>query len=440
MERRLTIFTRYPEPGKTKTRLIPALGPEGAAEIQRNMTGYTLDWVRELAGRFPMSVEVRFEGGDAEKMAACFGGRVLYRPQDPGDLGCRLAAAFAEAFGEGAQQMVIIGTDCPDITPELIRESFERLATRDLVLGPAADGGYYLIGLRHPAPELFTGIPWGSRRVLEDTLRRAGELAFSVSLLKELSDVDRPEDLAVWHRARQLPSAVSTTRISVIIPTLNEADYLPRTLSGLGEAEDLEVIVVDGGSNDGTTEIAERMGRRVLHAPPGRALQMNAGARTAHGSILLFLHADTCVPPAFDSTLLAILREPGVVGGAFRLRIDAPGLPFRLIERAVQIRSHRFQMPYGDQGIFISNETFEELGGFPVLPIMEDFEFVRRLRRRGKIRIARLPVTTSGRRWQELGPWRATWINQRVILGYYLGVSLERLTRWYRADRGNSPS
>ena len=431
MERRLIIFTRYPEPGKTKTRLVPALGPEGAADVQRNMTGHTLDWVRDLAAGSPISVEVRFEGGDAEKMAACFGGHVSYRPQGPGDLGCRMAAAFAEAFGEGSEQIVIIGTDCPEITPELIRESFERLSTRDLVLGPAIDGGYYLIGLRRPAPGLFNGIPWGSQRVLEDTLRVASELSLGVFLLKELSDVDRPEDLAVWHRARQLPSTVSTTQISVIIPTLNEADYLPRTLSSLREVENVEVIVVDGGSKDGTTEIAERKGYRVLRSPPGRALQMNAGARAASGSILLFLHADTRLPPGFDSAVLAVLQEPDVVGGAFRLRIDAPGMPFRLIEQAVQIRSHRLQMPYGDQGIFVVKETFDELGGFAALPIMDDFEFVRRLRRRGRIRIAPLRVTTSGRRWQELGPWRTTWINQKVILGYYLGVSPERLAVWY---------
>ena len=112
--------------------------------------------------------------------------------------------ALAEAFFEGAERIVIIGTDCPEITPELIRESFDRLATSDLVLGPATDGGYYLIGLRRPAPRLFTDIPWGSQRVLEETLGRARELSYDVSLLKQLSDVDRPEDLAVWHRVRRL--------------------------------------------------------------------------------------------------------------------------------------------------------------------------------------------------------------------------------------------
>ena len=431
MRLRLVIFTRFPEPNKTKTRLIPALGPEGAAELQREMTLYTLTWVRELATRYPVSVEVRFEGGDAEKMAACFGNDLSYRPQGSGDLGCRMAAAFAKAFGEGAERTVIIGSDCPEITPKLIRECFDRLVGCDVVLGPATDGGYYLIGLGRPAPKLFSGIPWGSERVLKDTLGRAGELSLKVSLLETPSDVDLPEDLVVWHRAKQLPAGSSAARISVIIPTFNEADDLPRTLGRLRDGENLEVLVVDGGSTDGTTEIAERNGCRVLDSPPGRALQMNSGAGAASGSILLFLHGDTCLPPGFDSTVLSVLQEPGVVAGAFGLRIGGAGLSLRIVERAVSIRSRILQMPYGDQGIFIQKKTFQELGGFARLPIMEDFEFVRRLRRRGRIRIAALPVTTSGRRWQELGPWRTTWINQKVILGYCLGVSPERLAAWY---------
>ena len=157
MQRRLAIFTRYPEPGKTKTRLIPALGPAGAAEVQRDMTRHTLARVQEFAaGHRPtnrprdawcplvpvgraVSVEVRFEGGDAERMAACFGRRVSYRPHGQGDLGCRMDRAFAEAFLEGAEQIVLIGTDSPGITPELIRESFDRLAACDAYHQQAVD-------------------------------------------------------------------------------------------------------------------------------------------------------------------------------------------------------------------------------------------------------------------------------------------------------------
>ncbi len=430
MDRRLIVFTRYPEPGKTKTRLIPTLGAEAAASLQSEMTRHILDVARQLSARISLALEIRFEGGDRERMEARFGSEFLYRPQGTGDLGCRLQRAFAEASSGDVDRVVVVGADCPDITAELLEETFEQLSTKDLVVGPASDGGYYLIGLRQPAPELFTGVSWGSDQVLEQTLCRAQQLSLEVGLLRTLSDVDRPDDLAVWHRAKRLSSVAPTTQISVIIPTLNEAEYLPHALGSLRDAENVEAIVVDGGSTDGTPDEAKRRDCRVLHSPVGRALQMNAAARGASGAVLLFLHADTRLPPGFDSALLAAIQEPGVVGGAFRLHIDAPGLSLRAIERAVNIRSRLLQMPYGDQGIFVRSETFHEVGGFPALPVMEDFEFVRRLRRRGRIRIVSLPVTTSGRRWQELGPWRTTWINQKVILGYYLGVSPERLARW----------
>lgn len=434
MEQRLIIFTRYPEPHKTKTRLISVLGPEGAARLQREMTLHTLVNAREFASGLPTVVEVRFEGGDAKKMEACFGNSVLYRPQGPGDLGGRLQRAFAEAFGGGAHRIIVIGADCPEITPALIAEADERLATYDLVLGPARDGGYYLIGLRKPASELFRDIPWGSDRVFNETVRRASELSLSVSLLKTLSDVDRPEDLGAWHRAkRRFDSASSVSTISVIIPTLNEANYLPRTLDSLCDAENIETIVVDGGSRDATLGIAEGQDCQVLRSPPGRAEQLNAGARSAAGSILLFLHADTQLSTGFDLAVRSTLSEPRTVAGAFHLRIDAPGWPMRAIERAVDIRSRLLQMPYGDQGIFVRKQLFHQLGGFPLLPIMDDYEFVRRLRRKGKIRIAPLPATTSGRRWQQLGPWRTTWINQKIILGYRLGLPPERLAAWYRS-------
>ena len=334
-KQRLVIFTRFPEPGKAKTRLIPAVGPERAAALARDMTRHTLAWARQLAEGFPTSVEVRFEGGDAERMATVFGNGFPYRPQGEGDLGCRMDRALAEAFFEGAERIVIIGTDCPEISPELIRESFGRLATSDLVLGPATDGGYYLIGLRRPAPRLFADIPWGSRRVLEETLVRARELSLDPSLLKSLSDVDRPEDLAVWHRVqcscqgngdrRLLPErpsggrrAGAAGRISVIVPTLNEARHLPQALLSLNSATNVETIVVDGGSADGTRGIAERSGCRLLRTLPGRALQMNAGAQAANGTILLFLHADSRLPQRFDAHVRRASTSGELPPGPFR--------------------------------------------------------------------------------------------------------------------------
>ena len=443
MNERLIVFTRYPEPGKSKTRLTPVLGLEGAAQLQREMTGYVLGWAKVLGQSRPIPVEVCFEGGDESLMRQTFGEDLTYLRQAAGDLGQRMRAAFESAFQSGSHRVVLIGTDCPDLDGGLVGAALDRLTESDLVLGPATDGGYYLIGLRGPAPTLFDGIPWGTGKVLEATIRVAEATGLSVTLLPRLSDVDCAEDLALWNRAKDRHAS---RRISIIIPTLNEAAYLGRTLEPLRDAAGVETIVVDAGSHDGTPQIAEARGCRVLTAPPGRAAQMNAGAAAATGSAVLFLHADTRLPQGFQQHIHATLARPGVVAGAFRLAIagtmyswSARGA-LRLIQWAANLRARWLQMPYGDQAIFLTAETFRALGGFPDLPIMEDFELLRRLRGRGRIAIVPFPVSTSARRWNALGPLRTTWINQMVVLGYYLGVPPERLARWYRADRNGLSS
>ncbi|MHC4402701.1 MAG: TIGR04283 family arsenosugar biosynthesis glycosyltransferase [Planctomycetota bacterium] len=437
MNERLIIFTRYPEPGKTKTRLIPRLGPHGAARLQRDMTRHVLAQAKQLTGLRPVSVEVRFEGGDANLMRRCFGGEFPFRRQSQGDLGRRLSCAFEAAFEAGIRRVVIIGADCPAVTPRLLQAAFDRLDGNDLVLGPATDGGYYLIGLSRPSPGLFTRIAWGTGAVLEETLRAARQMNLATSRIVELSDVDRPEDLSVWHSVNSgLASGASQERISVIIPTLNEATCLLPTLLSLPAALNVELIVADGGSDDETVEIARQWGCRVVVAARNRARQMNAGAATATGSILLFLHADTLLPEGFDEHVRRTLARRPVVAGAFELHVDAPYHLLRVTQRIANLRARYWQVPYGDQAIFVAAEAFHSLGGFSELPIMEDFELMRRLRRRGRIVIAPATVVTSGRRWKTLGPWRTTWINQAILLAYCLGVSPERLARWYRRGAG----
>ncbi|MEI3648938.1 MAG: TIGR04282 family arsenosugar biosynthesis glycosyltransferase [Dolichospermum lemmermannii FEM_B0920] len=191
----LIIFTRYPEPGKTKTRLIPALGDVGAANLQKQMTEDTISQVKELQKMSKTSVEIRFTGGDLQVMLNWLGNDLLYQFQGEGDLGKRMERSLINAFNQEAERVIIIGTDCPDLNSQILTTAFEQLEVFNLVLGPALDGGYYLIGLQQPIAELFMNISWGTAQVFVKTVEIAQKLNLSIGYLQSLADIDRPEDL-----------------------------------------------------------------------------------------------------------------------------------------------------------------------------------------------------------------------------------------------------
>ena len=443
-KKQLFIFTRYPEPGTTKTRIIPLLGAESAAELQRKMTEHTLAQVKRISTPYALTVEIRYEGGDQNLMQNWLGPDFDYRPQGSGDLGLRMKRSFEDAFRSGATAAVIIGTDIPDITDVTIQKAFDALKLKNMVLGPAKDGGYYLIGLQKDSllkdtSHLFTGIKWGADDVLEKTIKIAKHSGLSFTLLEVLEDVDHPEDLKIWERSQNTNNDVPKPGfISVIIPTLNEADSIAKSLTCIGPGDNREVIVVDGNSNDNTVPIVKSLGARVINSSPPRSRQMNRGVTRATGDVLLFLHADTQLPEKFDELILHSLKRPGIVAGAFKLRIDSD-IPFlRLIERLANWRSRYLKMPYGDQAIFVSSKLFNLVGGFPNMPIMEDFELVRRLQKKGEIVTLSAPVFTSPRRWQNLGILKTTLINQLVIVAYYMGIAPEAIARLYHRGKNIS--
>jgi rSAM/selenodomain-associated transferase 2 len=224
-------------------------------------------------------------------------------------------------------------------------------------------------------------------------------------------------------------------RISVIIPTLNEAAVIEKTLKGLPPRGDVERIVVDGGSSDGTAELAKRHADKVLMTEAGRGRQMNAGAREARGDILLFLHADARLPGLAHEAVSRALDDPAVVGGAFRLAIDSSRRALRMVAMFANGRTRLTGIPYGDQGIFVRRSVFEQLSGFPEWPLLEDLEFSRRIKAAGKVVILSQPITVSSRRWDKEGIGYSTLRNQIFVLLYFLGVSPSRLARWYRPIR-----
>ncbi len=429
-EERLCVFTRFPVAGEAKTRLIPALGPEGAASLQREMTARTMQAARQSCLQPGRTTEVHFTGTDEPSMRDWLGPDVDYVAQADGDLGARMYFAVHRALKSRANRVVVIGTDCPELSEKHIRQAFALLHIHDAVIGPTEDGGYYLIGLNKPVADLFVDIDWGTETVFESTMRIAQSAQLNVGLLPKLSDVDLPEDLPVWRdaEARKRPGTEGP-RLSVVIPTVNEADHLPDTLAAVLAEDGVEVIVADGGSTDRTRSLATAFGSRVIRSDPGRAKQLNAGAQDARANILLFLHADTILPYGYVAAVEQALDTDGAVAGAFRLGIGGAGAKLRWIERVANWRSRRFQLPYGDQGLFVKREVFEESGAFPELPIMEDYEWVRRMRKTGGIVLCNVWVKTSARRWHAVGTWRLMLRHQLVILGYRIGISPERLLR-----------
>lgn len=429
---RLLLFTRYPEIGTAKTRLIPALGKAGAAALHRELTEHTLTTIRQAQLIRPFDLEIRYEGGDTGRMLEWLGGDGEFRPQLSGvDLGSRMKDAFEESFNRGYDRVVLIGSDCPGLTPSIIEQAFRALSLLDLVLGPAIDGGYYLIGLRRLEPLLFRSIPWATESVLSLTKQRAASCELSVGLLTPLTDVDRPQDLPIWETSRNLVPDDMSERITAVIPVLNEENLIGEVLDSVYAGHNVEAVVVDGGSNDNTMEVANQRGATVFSAPRGRARQMNAGAMVATGYFLLFLHGDTRLPKDYDSSIRQILANHSVAAGAFRLGIDDDRWSLGLIENLANWRSKCLNLPYGDQGIFVRKDCFIKIVGFPELPLLEDVELVRLLAKEGDIIIAPGTVVTSARRWQGLGILSTTIINQLILLGYWLGVSPNRLARLY---------
>jgi len=221
-------------------------------------------------------------------------------------------------------------------------------------------------------------------------------------------------------------------RLSVIVPTLNEQAHLHATLASvdLGAADDL--IIVDGGSCDATLDIARQSTACVLSTPRGRARQMNTGARQAQGDVLLFLHADTQLPPGGLDSVRDTMRQPQIAGGAFRLLLTPPTRALRLIAWGANVRTQLGKRPYGDQALFIRRSLFEAIGGYPDTPFMEDVQLVKALRQYGKLAILPQAVRTSGRRWQRDGLIYTTVRNNVLLLLYGLGISPATLQRWYR--------
>lgn len=458
----LIIFTRVPVPGETKTRLMPYFTPEQCARLHVCFLKDIAAMCREGENEADIYVcyssplkndeeesSVGRKGScqdSAGKLGEIFGECAGYFPQEGETLGQRMHRAIEKVLEKGYKSCVLVGTDVPEMKWEDIRLAYEILEKRNVVLGGTADGGYYLIGMKAARKEAFEKQTYGHGSVFHDTVYGLKSKGLSVGLGKERHDIDTREDIEGFRDRMRFRKCLQRTetgkylmrtgRISVIVPVYNEKKTIGRLLAELGKIKNrCEIILVDGGSTDGTlTHIGPDF--KVLHSEKGRAVQMNLGARESTGDILFFLHCDSELPERPLEQIRYVMKDYRV--GCFGIAFHSKNF-FMYTCRVIS--NHRIKdrnVVFGDQGIFIDRKLFFEMGGFPELPVMEDYQFSLALKKRGeKIGITKKRIYTSDRRFPAgtIPKLKEMWKMNRLRKMYRDGVDIEKIGKMYKDVR-----
>lgn len=443
MKKAIILFTRVPIPGKTKTRMMPELTPLECARLH-------ICFLKDIQSQCEETGEdifVCYTPEDKKKiLTAVLGKGKQYFPQQGEDLGQRMYEAMEAVCKKGYEACVLLGADVPEITAYDLNQAFRMLETRDVVFGPTEDGGYYLVGMKTPIKEVFQRQLYGQGTVLKDTLCRLDAAGFSTGLLHKYSDMDTLEDLQGYRKRAKINKKLETCatkrylesilQISIIIPIYNEEKTIAAMQQQLKNLEKhCEILFVDGGSSDRTLERLDS-GFKFIHAPKGRASQMNAGARKSRGDILFFLHCDSELPMKALEQIRHVMKRyrAGCFGIAFHSR-NFFMLTCRMISN-LRIKDRRVM--FGDQGIFIERRLFFEIGLFPELPVMEDYQLSLNLKERGeKLGVTRKRIYTSDRRFPKgtIPKLKIMWKMNRMRKAYRDGVPADKIAVLYEDVR-----
>ncbi|MHC1724890.1 MAG: TIGR04282 family arsenosugar biosynthesis glycosyltransferase [Syntrophobacteraceae bacterium] len=435
----LLIFLRYPEPGKVKKRLAKEIGPENAAGIYEKLVRRTLGIACEFMRKHRDAGIILFHTPDdpASALRAKFPGPWDFLSQRGEHLGTRMDFAFRDAFLMGAEKAVLIGTDLADIEAGDLEDAFAKISEKTAVLGPAADGGFYLVGLNRPVSAPFQFEQWGTKEVFSRTAREFDAAGFSVRLARERKDVDRHEDVLRLER-----DFLFRTSLSVIIPTLTDPARLTHFLevvqNSIWPGDD--IVVVCGDDVDKVSAWPLSSSATCVRAPRGRGIQQNVGAMLAKGDIFLFLHDDTVPPLDFAYLIRLACRDFDTSLGCFRLAFEPSNEMPRLIAGWANLRTALFRLPYGDQGLFCRREVFEKIGGFRRRYLMEDVELVRDCRQFGKLAALPAVVHSSPKRYLKKGILCASLQNHATMLLFALGWEDRELYLRYYGLRQELPS
>lgn len=448
MKRAIIVFTRAPVPGQTKTRLMPAFGPRQCARLH---TCFLRD-IQAQCKKIRADVFVSYTPRGAEHLLyPIFGKRAVYLPQKGEDIWERMCRSMETVLQRGYGACVLIGTDIPEIRAAHLAQAFDMLKTRDVIFGPSSDGGYYLVGMKRLYREAFVCMTDGQEKIagchiLDHVICHLSKKGIVSGTVQELSDMDTQKDLQ-GYRERMRKDArlqktetgkylMGTSRISVIVPIYNEEKTIEKLQRQLAPyLSQCEIIFVDGGSTDRTIG-SIKDGFRLLHSAKGRAAQMNLGAKESHGDILFFLHCDSELPRRFPAEIRRVMKDhrAGCFGIAFHSR------NFFMFTCRV-ISNHRVKdrkVMFGDQGIFIDRDLFFEVGMFPDLPIMEDYQFSLTLKDKGvRLGMARRRIYTSDRRFPKgtIPKLRLMWKMNRLRKMYRDQAPIEKIADRYRDIR-----
>ncbi len=429
----LLIFMRYPQAGQVKFRLAAAIGSPAAAAVYEKLVRRTLGMVSDFHRRFPkIDIVVFFTPPERYlQMTRRYPGPWEFIPQHGTHLGHKMANAFHLARARGSEQVVIIGSDLADIEADDLHDAFTALDTVDAVLNPAADGGFYLLGLNRPCPAVFAPENWGTPHIFSRTRQLLRKAGLTVRSLRQRHDVDRPEDLP--HFDRQL---LFRDRLSVVIPTLGAITDLRPLLTTLSNGLWPEDEIIVAGPRVLPTFTAREPMRFSdsclgVTCPPGRGVQLNSGVRHAGGQLLWFLHDDSIVPPHFAYLVRNLCGTRNKSLGCFQLAFSTATPMLNAIACWGNWRTRFLQLPYGDQGLFCRRETFDTVGGFHRFQLMEDVDFVKRCRRHGGILMLAEKLYTSPRRYLAKGILRASLRNHLTMFLYHMGCSEQRLHDFY---------
>lgn len=449
----LAVYVKNPNRSAVKSRLAKGLSTTYAKQFYRHALACLQEDLATIAQMgftiFICPADARDTNWAQEQWQAPF---VLAQIAED-NLGDRLEHTITSCKRRGFSQVCVIGSDAPTLPVAHILTCQKLLASHDTVLGPALDGGIYLLATKVKLTDLNI-IPWSSDQVFTNLKALLEQKGLHVGIGPSWYDIDTITDLKklksdlkpttparekLYHWLEQLP------RVSIIVPIFNESKAIKNCIIQLQQLHPLaEIIIVDGTSTDDSWDAANIAGiKRLQTSKANRAMQMNYGAQKASGNILLFLHADCYLSQTAFTAMVNLFANGNINGGCFRYHLADTGTNwrYRWINFGVRLRVKLLKLAYGDQGYFVRSEVFKRIGPFKELPLLEDVEWFSRLKKNNNIFFLKEKLITSARRIQQRGWIRSSIINNLIVILYFFGVKPKYLARLYHkqsaSDRKN---